>query len=150
MRLTPFLFLGSALTSPSRSVTGQPGPLFKMLEPPGAYAVGLRVVEQYDYSRVFQPAIDEFGKPYSGEHARPLQTLIWYPARHTDTQPTVFGDYVVLKATETSFGSPKQLTGYRGRMIASMKPYVANPTLARIKCRGSSLATTSTIVPRTM
>jgi dienelactone hydrolase len=102
-----------------------------MLEPPGPSAVGLRVVEQYDYSRVFQPAIDEFGKPYSGERARPLQTLIWYPARRTDTKPMVFGDYVALKATETSFGSPKQLTGYRERMIASMKQYFATPTLAR-------------------
>ncbi len=102
-----------------------------MLEPPGPYAVGLRIVEQYDHSRVFQPAIDEVGKSDGGERARPLQTLIWYPAQHSATKPMVFGDYVALKATETSFGSPRLLTGYRERMIASMQPYVADPTLAR-------------------
>ena len=131
MRLTPLVFLVLVLMSPSLSLTAQTGPPFKMLEPPGPFAVGLRVVEQYDYSRAFQPAIDELGKPYGGERARPLQTLVWYPARHTDAKPMVFGDYVALKATETSFGSPRQLTGYRERMIASMKPYFANPTLAR-------------------
>jgi pimeloyl-ACP methyl ester carboxylesterase len=131
MRLTPLFLLMLALTSPSVSLTAQTGPAFKLLEPPGPHAVGLRVVEQYDYSRTFQPLIDEMGQPYSGERARPLQTLVWYPARHTDAKPMVFGDYVALKTTETSFGSPKQLTGYRERMIASMKPYFASPTLAR-------------------
>jgi pimeloyl-ACP methyl ester carboxylesterase len=131
MRLTPLLFLGLVLTFPPLSLTAQTGTPFKMLEPPGPYAVGLRVVEQYDYSRVFQAAIDEFGKPYGGDRARPLQTLIWYPARRTNAKPMTFADYVALKATETSFGSPKQLTGYRERMIASMKPYFAAPALAR-------------------
>jgi tetratricopeptide (TPR) repeat protein len=142
MRLTALCCLGLVLTSPPCSLTAQTGPPFKMLEPSGPYAVGLRVVEQYDYSRVFQPAIDEFGKPYTGERARPLQTLAWYPAQLTDTKPMLFGDYVALKATETSFGSPKQLTGYRERMIASMTPYLASATLAHRDAPFDAAATT--------
>ena len=63
MPLAPLVFLALVLMSPCLSLTAQTGPPFKMLEPPGPFAVGLRVVEQYDYSRVFQPGIDESGKP---------------------------------------------------------------------------------------
>jgi len=98
------------------------GPLFSFREEPGPYAVGLRVVEQYDYSRVFQPAFDEFGRPYRGERARPLQTLIWYPAQRTPAKPMAFGDYMSLSETETSFGDPKLLTSSGQWFIDGAKP----------------------------
>jgi hypothetical protein len=50
----------------------QTGPIFPFTEKPGPHAVGLKVVEQYDYSRTFRHSTDEFGKPYQGEHAPPL------------------------------------------------------------------------------
>lgn len=76
------------------------------MEKPGSHAVGLKVVEQYDFSRTYRPATDDLGKPYTKEHARPLQTLIWYPAEKGAGKPMTVADYVNLLATETSFGDP--------------------------------------------
>lgn len=81
-------------------------PLFRFVEKPGSHAVGLRVVEQYDYSRVFRHLTDVSGAPYLGERARPLQTLLWYPAERVPRSMTV-RDYTALWATETNFGHPK-------------------------------------------
>ena len=74
---------------------------------PGPYAVGLQVVEQYDRSRVYRHSTDELGRAYRGERARPLQTLIWYPAEHSQAKAMTLADYVDLWATETSFGEPR-------------------------------------------
>ena len=41
---------------------------------PGPYAVGFKVIEQYDRSRTWRLATDALGKPTQGERARPLQT----------------------------------------------------------------------------
>ena len=108
----------------------QTGGRFTLQEKQGPNAVGLKVVEQYDYSRTFQPAIDAMGKPSQGERARPLQTLIWYPAKKSDAKPMTFGDYVALQATETSFDKPKDLTGMEAMFIASMKPVFQQPMWA--------------------
>lgn len=117
-----FCALCAGLTMGSLTANAQNSPTFRMLEKPGPYAVGLKVVDQYDYSRSFQPLIDEMGKPYQGARARPLQTLIWYPAEESDSKPMTFADYIALEATETSFGRPKRLTGMEERHIASMNP----------------------------
>lgn len=75
---------------------------------PGPNPVGFRVVLQYDYSRTFRGPIDVTGKPYTGERARPIQTLIWYPAEPGGKAMTM-GDYVDLFATETDFApSPEK------------------------------------------
>ena len=42
---------------------GQTAPLFHFIEKPGPYPVGLRVVEQYDYSRIYHSTTDDLGKP---------------------------------------------------------------------------------------
>lgn len=70
-------------------------PLFRFTAPAGAHAVGLSVVEQSDPSRAWGPE----------KRARPLQTLIWYPARRV-AEPMTVRDYVNLWARETSFGRP--------------------------------------------
>ena len=82
-------------------------PVFGFTEKPGGYTVGLKVVEQYDYSRTYRPAVDALGKPYRGERARPLQTLVWYPAKANRAKPMTVGDYLDLWATETTFGRPE-------------------------------------------
>jgi dienelactone hydrolase len=70
----------------------------------GPHPVGFRVVHQYDYSRVYKPAFDLEGKPTKGERARPIQTLIWYPAQPDGSaQPMPYGRYVELVATEENF-----------------------------------------------
>jgi dienelactone hydrolase len=66
--------------------------------------VGLKVVEQYDYSRTYRSPVDLLGKPFMGERARPLQTLVWYPAKKTGKASMTLGDYSALLVTETDFG----------------------------------------------
>ena len=102
---------------------------FRFTEQPGPYPVGLRVVDQYDYSRTFQPAVDVLGKPYTGERARPLQTLIWYPAQKIDGKPMRVCDYGDLLATEISFDKPKLSSDWKD-WIAAMKPTLDDPLWA--------------------
>jgi dienelactone hydrolase len=111
-----------AFTTASRYVSAQPTPMFTLEAKQGPHAVGLKVVEQYDHSRIFQPLIDELGQPYRGERARPLQTLIWYPAQKSASAPVTVGDYVALQSTQTSFGKSRQPTGTYEWFLAGMKP----------------------------
>jgi hypothetical protein len=80
---------------------------FRFTEKPGPYSVGLKVIEQYDRSRVFNSTTEEHDKPVTAEGPRPLQTLVWYPAeKKSNSREMTFGDYATLIKTETSFGSP--------------------------------------------
>jgi len=97
---------GLAIASVLSAAEAQKLPLFQFMGQPGPHPVGLKVVEQYDSSRIYRSATDELGKPYTGERARPIQTLIWYPATKTQTKPMTFDDYIGLQATETTFGHP--------------------------------------------
>jgi Chlorophyllase len=110
-------FLGST------STWAQDSPLFHFVGKAGPHSVGLRIVEQYDYSRTYRPAIDNLGKPFHGERARPLQTLIWYPAERNGAKPMTVGDYQNLIASETSFGNPKRIA--YAKELASLKPTLA-------------------------
>ena len=76
------------------------------LEKPGPHAVGVRVVEQYDRTRQFGSAVDQ--KTPQAEPARPLQTLIWYPAQKSARPAMTMGDYLALMDTEVSFGKPQR------------------------------------------
>jgi dienelactone hydrolase len=78
---------------------------FRFTEKPGLFQVGLKVIDQYDRSRSFQIASAEPGKP-SVEGTRPLQTLVWYPAKASSAQRMTVGDYAALIQTETSFDHP--------------------------------------------
>jgi dienelactone hydrolase/predicted negative regulator of RcsB-dependent stress response len=111
------------------AASAQNAPVFQFTEKPGPYQVGLKVVEQYDYSRVYRHSTDDLGKPYSGERARPLQTLIWYPAQKTGGKPMSVADYGDLLATETSFGKPTMSADWK-KWIAAMKPALATPLWA--------------------
>ncbi len=70
---------------------------------PVPHAVGFRVVDQYDYSRTYAESVDALGQPMRGERARPIQTLIWYPAEKTPEPHLILGDYLALAATEIDF-----------------------------------------------
>ena len=98
--------VAGAFFAPS-DVWGQSDPLFRFAESPGPHPVGLKVIAQYDRSRTFGNAIDEFGKPHRGEPSRPLQTLIWYPADRSKNKPMTMGDYLSLMQTEIDFDHPK-------------------------------------------
>jgi hypothetical protein len=72
--------------------------------PPGPYPVGLRVVEQYDLSRGYRGVTDpDSGEPTTGERARPIQTLVWYPAAGGGGRAMTAGDYLALGATGERF-----------------------------------------------
>jgi dienelactone hydrolase len=84
-------------------------------QPAGTYAVGLRVVQQYDHSREFKGAVDPVtGQTVSGERSRPIQTLIWYPASRVGA-PLRYRDYAATRLTEVDF----DLTGPRLKALAA-------------------------------
>ena len=96
LRLLPIL-LFCAATAAHASDT------FTFSNEPGPYAVGLHVRQQYDYARVYRTRLDLVtGQPATGERARPIQTLVWYPAVRGG-KPLTFGDYVATAATEDNF-----------------------------------------------
>lgn len=72
--------------------------------PPGPHAVGLRVIEQYDRSRGYRGVTDPYtGQATQGERARPIQTLIWYPAEKGTGSAVHAEDYLRLGATADDF-----------------------------------------------
>jgi dienelactone hydrolase len=79
---------------------------FDFTEKPGPYAVGLKVVEQYDRLRGFQSPPTLPASAAAAEGPRPLQTLVWYPATKSSRATMTFGEYGALVKTETSFGKP--------------------------------------------
>ena len=120
------VFLSLALASAvSATASDQSAPLFRFTEAPGPHKVGLKVVEEYDYSRAFRGATDSLGRPYTGERARPMQTLIWYPAEPSTGKPMTVRDYANLLATETSFGKPPMPLSAK-EWIAWMRPTLGN------------------------
>lgn len=72
----------------------------------GPHAVGLRIVQQYDYSRELSAPVDAFGKTDSAAPARPLQTLVWYPAKRTSTAPMLVADYRQASLSDVDFAFP--------------------------------------------
>lgn len=81
-------------------------PVLVFANEPGQNPVGLRIVKQYDYSRTYKGKVDMLsGQPTSGERARPLQTLIWYPAARGGA-PLHYIDYLRSAATEEVFERP--------------------------------------------
>jgi tetratricopeptide (TPR) repeat protein len=115
-----FVAVAAAQTKPA-AVPAADGPRFHFTEKPGPYAVGLKVVDQYDYSRTYRPKTDAMGKPTVGERARPLQTLIWYPAEKSGKKPMTMTDYSDLLATETSFDKPDLSPDWK-QWVDAMKP----------------------------
>jgi tetratricopeptide (TPR) repeat protein len=78
------------------------------------------VVQQYDFSRAYHSSVDILGKPYLGERARPLQTLIWYPAVKSAKKPMTVGDYAHLLTTETDFAGVELPAGRKKMWIDVM------------------------------
>lgn len=72
----------------------------------GPHAVGLRIVQQYDYSRTLDATVDAFGKAKPGPPARPMQTFVWYPARRSNAAPMSIADYHQAILTDVNFALP--------------------------------------------
>jgi dienelactone hydrolase len=103
LRWVLFCVLLSSLTGIARSQQTSSFN-FSFDQPFGKYAVGFKVVEQYDRSRSF--SADPAGKTSSPNPGRPLQTLLWYPAMPDKTPPLTLGDFEDLISRETSVGTP--------------------------------------------
>ncbi|MYN29247.1 poly(ethylene terephthalate) hydrolase family protein [Duganella levis] len=96
------LVLLAALAPLVRAETG-----FANLER-GPHGVGFRLVQQYDYSRSYREKNDVVnGQPFTGERARPVQTLIWYPAASNAGTRLPYSDYIRTEATDIDFGRAK-------------------------------------------
>jgi tetratricopeptide (TPR) repeat protein len=97
----------------------------------GLHAVGFRVVQQYDHTRTYKGAIDIVsGTPSAGERARPIQTLVWYPAQQGGA-PLSYEDYARTEASDDEFGrGDAQVAAY---MAGRMKDLVARVGLAQAK-----------------
>jgi tetratricopeptide (TPR) repeat protein len=115
-----------ALVLVSTIVHAQSPTLFRFDQKPGPYAVGLKVVQQYDDSRTYRSAIDDLGKPYVGKRARPLQTLIWYPALKSSASTMTVRDYAELTASELNFDNPKK-SEHAENWTKAMAPALASP-----------------------
>jgi dienelactone hydrolase len=75
----------------------------------------------YDHARIFRRLINDLGQPQAGERARPLQTLVWYPAQSSIAQPFKVSDYARLMSTETHFDKA-ELSASSERRMQGFKP----------------------------
>ena len=99
----PILLLSLLLFT---TVAAHAADIFTFPNPPGPHAVGVKVVQQYDRSRLYKTAVDQYtGEPAQGERARPLQAVVWYPATKGGRRQT-FRDYLETVATEDDFSRP--------------------------------------------
>ena len=98
----------------------------------GPHAVGLRIVQQYDYSRVLEAPVDAFGKAGNVGPARPIQTLFWYPAKRSAAAHMLVADYCQASLSDVDFSFPvaesaKQRAGW---MEGQQKAQYGAATLA--------------------
>jgi predicted dienelactone hydrolase len=102
----------------------------------GPHPVGFRVVQQYDHSRTYKDKIDVVsGAPSVGERARPIQTLVWYPAQKGGA-PVSYEDYVRTEASDDEFDrSAGQvaafMAGWHKDAAARIGPALAKATLGQ-------------------
>ena len=131
MRVLLAIFIGVAGVANSSADTR-----FEFSEPPGQYAVGFRVVRQYDSTRTFLGRFDVVtgeGVP-PPSRARPIETLIWYPATQAGARMR-YGDYLLLTGSEDRFDRSdaqiKAMTDYRLRDY--LPPEMPASTVEQIK-----------------
>jgi dienelactone hydrolase len=127
------LFILAALVSSNLALAQSN---FTRINPPGPQPVGLRVVEQYDLSRGYRGATDpNSGKATQGERARPIQTLVWYPAEKGSGRAMLAGDYLRLGGTAEAFpqtpaARARSEAGYLSERVAYLTPQRAQAELA--------------------
>lgn len=113
---------------------------------PGPHGVGLQVKQEYDRSRVYKTRVSLVtGKPASGERARPMQMLVWYPAARGG-KPVTWRDYYATGATEADFAldaaALKRVTATRFAELTASRPdaaqVLAHPMRARLDAPAQS------------
>jgi tetratricopeptide (TPR) repeat protein len=85
------------------STAAQASDGFTFSAPAGPHAVGVRVVQQYDRSRLYKTPIDTAtGMPSQGERTRPIQAIVWYPAA-AGGKPVSYREYLETIPSEDDF-----------------------------------------------
>jgi dienelactone hydrolase len=130
MTYRSFLILLAVAGSAQAAIPGTGSP--DIIPDAGPHAVGLRIVQQYDYSRTLEAPVDAFGKTGSVAPARPIQTLVWYPAKRGNAAPMQVADYHQASLSETDFAFPaaeaaKQRAGW---MASPRKAQFSASTMA--------------------
>jgi len=146
MTMQKFLLMAALLIMPG---TASAQSHFTRTNAPGPHPVGLRIVEQSDPSRGYLSATDPYtGKATRGERARPIQTLIWYPADKGTGVAMNAGDYLRLGGTQEDFSfAPAERArleaDYINGRVGALSPErarteLAAPMLARRDAAASS------------
>ena len=93
---------------------------FQFLQEAIPYPVGLKVVDQYDPTRIYPASPRDQLKSRGDVSARPVQTLVWYPSLKGMSSPMTVGDYIQLADTELRFDTPdEEHNKYRSRLKSS-------------------------------
>ncbi len=105
------------------------GESFTFSEKPGDFAVGFRVVQQYDGTRTYLGRFDATtGEPVTKNRARPIQTLIWYPAAKSGDRMH-YGDYLILTGSEDDFTrSAEEIASVSQFRLLDFLPHDMPPT----------------------
>jgi dienelactone hydrolase len=113
MFIRSFLIL-LAISSAAQGAAPAAGPN-DLIPDAGPFAVGLHVVQQYDYSRQLPVTVDAFGKAGAATPGRPIQTLVWYPATPASgasaPAPMLVADYRQAGLSDIDFGVPATVSG---------------------------------------
>ena len=88
---------------------------------PGPHAVGLHIVKQYDASRGGTPKLAIFDDSKAPDAARPMQTLVWYPAQASSAAHVRYLDYLQSGLTGDDF------TLSAAGLAGASKKWAANP-----------------------
>jgi dienelactone hydrolase len=88
---------------------------------PGPHAVGLRIVQQADASRGATPKLTMFDEGKALAAARPMQTLVWYPAQASGTAHVRYLDYLQSSLSADDFSITSQ------QLAEGSKQWAGNP-----------------------
>lgn len=122
--LIPILYLCATLNADAASAS--------LIPEAGPHAVGLRIVQQYDYSRAMDAQVDAFGHALSAGPGRPIQTLVWYPAKRSANAPMLAADYRAVSMADVDFAfAGTEAAAQRASWLAGpQKAQYASATLA--------------------
>ena len=87
--------------------------------PAGPHAVGFRVIDHWDRTRVPAPPLDFRGEATGAAQATPMLVGVWYPAVPTNRAPMRDVDYRLLQQRRETLGAPR--AGDREAAAAGLK-----------------------------
>lgn len=92
---------------------------FSLIPQIGPYPVGMRVVQQYDHARGMGRAVNAVGELTRRAGSRPVQTLLWYPAKAGGV-PMKAIDYELTALSDNDFSITRAaIAKERGALLRS-------------------------------